>query len=961
MLFKEAARLGASRRIAGLSLLALAGAGLFFAVTAKSRVRPAASQPVAAPAPSAPARMRPVVPAEQSRIASSFGHLPLSFEPNQGQTDAPVKFLSRNSRYNLFLTPSEAVFTLPLRSKQSAAARTPFGAARAKHSRLQSEAVLRMEILRGNPAAQLTGATQIEGHSNYFIGRDASKWVRDVPHYERVNYNSVYPGVDLAFYGQQDQLEFDFVVKPGASPDAIALGIEGAHRIRTENSGDLVLCSAAGDVRLLKPVAYQQQGQTRQPVDARFVVKGSEVALALGQYDRSRELVIDPSVLYATYLGAGSEDDGYAITVDSAGAAYVTGQTSSASFPGGSHGSGISNTLAGPTDAFVVKMNANGTSPLVYSTFLGGTGDDSGNAIAIDSSQQAYVAGTTSSTDFPPGTTPAAQGTPGGGKDAFVAVLNAAGNGLVYSTYLGGVQDELAEGIAVDANGIYVAGQTSSSAFQGSVPVGSVLPTTFLGGTGTLPTDGFVAKLRPLPLGTLFAWVFLGGTGNDVATGVAVDTSSNVYVTGATFSTNLHTTAGAYQLSCGTDGNCNGGQEDSFVGEIKSDFSNYQYLTYLGGSGGDDASMIVVDASQNAYVVGVTNSTDFPTNGSNAGYKTTLASGATGNAYVTVLKPGGGSLLYSTYLGGGSLDTALAVALDTATPPRVYVTGQTSSTNFPTVNPTQSKNAGGNDAFVSELNPNVSGTSSLVFSTYLGGSADEDHFLAGIAVDSNGNIYVTGDTQSVKDFPVTPGAFKTTATNSGGTACNGVCRDAFVVKYSPQGPPFSLTVGAVTPSAISRPSSGTSTVTVTSTGPAGTVQLGCSVTAAAIPPTCSLSPTSGSLAASGTLTSTLTISTIKTASTPITGAAMWLPVPGLALLGAGFLPDKSGKRKLLRRLLAALALTGLLLMAGCGNGTGGGGGGGGGGGTTTGSYTVTVTGAVVGVGSGTGNATFSVQ
>ena len=957
MLSKEAAGFSTRARwIAGLSAIALLGGSLVFAWPGRFRH----PQPKSIPATSSPARLRPIVPAERTRLAANFGNLPLSFEPNQGQTDAAVKFLSRNSQYNLYLTPGEAVFTLPVKSSPKNPTRS---AIRGKHSQMTSEAVLRMEIRGANPAAKVTGDHSLAGHTNYLIGRDASKWVRDVPQYARVNYQDVYPNVDLTFYGQQRQLEFDFVVKPGADPASIALGIEGAKKITTDN-GDLVVASAAGDLRVHKPVAYQKQGEQRQSVDARFVVKGTDVALAVGAYDRSRELVIDPTIAYGTYLGAGSEDDGSAIAVDSTGAAYITGQTASSGFPlKGTVNAPLVGSLRGTFDAFITKLSADGTA-LVYSTFFGGTGTDSGNAIAIDGTGQAYIAGSTNSSDLPIVGTPL-KGVAGGNLDAFVAVLNPAGNTLIYSTYIGGVNDDVGNGIAVKGSVIYVVGSAGSdqTSFPILLPSGSILQGTFKGGTmgtGVIPTDGFVTKID-LSNAANDASVFLGGTANDEATGVGVDASGNAYVTGVTLSTDFPT-ASPFQSSCNGCPN----QEDSFVTEITADFKGYGYSTYLGGSGGDDASQVVADSAGNAYVVGVTNSTNFPTNGTNAAFKTTLASGSTGNAFVTVVKAGGSSLLYSTYLGGGGLDTGLAIALDASNPPNVFVTGQTSSTNFPTVNPTQSANAGGNDAFVSEINPNVSGTGSLLFSTYLGGTADEDHFLAGIAV-SNGNFYVTGDTQSlnsstVTNFPAILSGFKTTASNSGAAACSGVCRDAFVVKFSPNTPQFSVNAGTISPNAITRGGTGTSTVTVASTGAAGAVTLACSVSSATKPPTCSLGAPSGSLTAGGSVTSTLTITTVNTGSANLTGgAALWLPLPGIAFLGAGLFRKNTTPRKWAWSVICCLALTGLLLMLGCGSGNYSGGGGGGGGGTTTGSYTVTVTGSIVGTGSQSGTASFTVQ
>jgi hypothetical protein len=942
-------RLGNRNRwIAGLSLLAVAGAAWTFAPSAKSHFNAQAARPVVKSSPlNAAATAHPASPAEQSRIAATFGSLPLSFEPNLGQTDPQVKFLSRNSHYNLFLTANEAVFTLPVASREGA----PRGAMRAQKLRPTAQAVLRMKMVGANPAPQVAGETQLAGHSNYLIGRDASKWVRDADQYARVNYRGIYPGVDLTFYGQQRQLEFDFIVQPGASPNSIALSVEGAKKIATDPSGDIVLASAAGDLRLHKPVAYQMQGDLRQPVDARFVVKGTEVAFAVGDYDRGRELVIDPSFLYATYLGAGAEDDGYAVAVDSAGSAYVTGQTSSPGFPVNHALPPPNGALQGTVDAFVTKFSADGTS-LAYSTYLGGTGVDSGNAIVLDVLKQAYVAGTTNSTDFPLAGT-SAQVTKNGGTDAFVAVLNATGNGLVYSTYLGGSADEIGFGVAEDATGIYVAGSTSSNDFN-TTP--NALQPNFRSGTGVSPTDGFVVKINSVTGGLAYS-SYLGGTGNDIATGIAVDGLHNIYVTGVTLSTDFPvfgTAPYADGHQCGTDGTCNGGKDDSFVTQIKSDFSQYNYSTYLGGSSFDDANQIVVDSSGNAYVVGITSSTDFPTTAS--AFQKTLGGTGASNAYVTKLNPAGSAFVYSTYVGGTGTDNGLNIALDGSG--NAYITGSTTSSDFPkTSGAPQATLGGGKDAFVTELK--ADGTGPLLFSTFLGGSKEEDHFLAGIAVDGSNNVYVTGDTLS-PDFPVTGNAFKKTYTNS----CGGTnpCRDAFVVKYSPLAPQFTVTVGAITPGAISRGSTGTATVTITSTGAAGTVNLACNiVSAAAAPPTCSVTQPPAALTAGGSQTGGVTISTVKTGAASLTNSALWLPIPGLALVGAGFLSDKTRKKQLLVILLGCVALAGLLLMAACGSGSGGGGGGGGGGGTTTGSYTVTVTGTITNTGSANGSAAFTVQ
>jgi hypothetical protein len=950
MLFNQARdRFGnKSRWIAGISLLAVVGAVCIFARPAKSHFTAPSARPAEKGSPlNARLSKQLVSPDDQARIASSFGNLPLSFEPNLGQTDPQVKFLSRNPHYNLFLTSNEAVFTLPIAQREKTQ-RVP----RREKPRPISQAVLRMKILGSSATPEVAGDTKIAGHSNYLIGRDASKWVHDVDQYARVNYRGVYPGIDLTFYGQQRQLEFDFIVKPNADAKNIALGIEGAKKMATDGSGDLVLTSGAGDLRLHKPVAYQLLGDARQPVDARFVIKGTEVAFAVGEYDHSRELVIDPSFLYSTYLGAGAEDDGYAIAVDSTGAAYVTGQTSSPGFPKANPLPAPNNALQGPTDAFVTKFSADGTT-LVYSTYLGGTGTDSANAIALDSSLQAYVTGSTDSTDFPAAGNP--QPTLGGGIDAFIAELSAAGNSLVYATYIGGTADEIGYGIAVDSTGIYVVGSTSSNDFG---PLANASQGSFQGGTGTNPTDGFVVKINPAT-GSAIYGSYLGGSGNDIATGVAVDAAHIIYVTGVTLSTDFPVAGVAANypnsLQCGTDGTCNGGKDDSFVTAIA--FSgvvpSYVYSHYLGGSSFDDANQIVVDSTSNAYVVGITSSTDFPTTAS--AYQRTLTSGAS-NAFVTKLNAAGTTLGFSTYVGGSGTDNALNVALDGSK--NVYITGSTTSTNFPTTASAPQKTLGGDkDAFVTELK--ADGTS-LIFSTYLGGSKEENHFLAGIAVDPSNNVYVTGDTLS-PDFPVTANAHQPKYTSACGAA--GPCRDVFVVKISPLDPGFTVSVGAIAPAAISKGSTGTSTVTVTSAGAtAGTVALGCNITTtAAKPPTCSVSPNSVALTAGGNQTSTLTITTTSTGSTSIVTTGMWLPLPGLALLGAGLVRNPNRKRKILLGIFGTIALAGLLLMAGCGSGNGGGGGGGGGGGTTAGSYTVNVTGTITNKGTASGSANFSVQ
>ncbi len=337
--------------------------------------------------------------ADRGRIQASFSALPLAFEPNQGQTDSQVQYFARGSGYTLFLTANDTVFSL---RSHSAAGESKVGSAPRSRTAKDSTAVVRMHLVGNNSLAKVSASNQLPGTTNYFVGNDRSKWQSGIARYARVSYQDVYPGVNLAFYGAQRQLEFDFVVAPGANPAPIAFQFTGNQSLKTDDSGNLIISSAAGDVLLHKPVAYQEQNGTRQPVDARFSLKANnQIAFELGNYDRSRELVIDPTVAvsfaYSTYLGGLLDDEGFGITFDADGSAYVVGETASTNFP---IVGGVDSNNKGGLDAFVSKIASDGSS-LIYSTYIGGSLDDSANAVAVDSSGDAFVAGSTASSDFP--------------------------------------------------------------------------------------------------------------------------------------------------------------------------------------------------------------------------------------------------------------------------------------------------------------------------------------------------------------------------------------------------------------------------------------------------------------------------------------------------------------------------------------------------------------------------------
>jgi hypothetical protein len=650
----------------------------------------------------------------------TYGALPLRFEPNHGQTDERVKFLARGTGYALFLTSTESVLVL----------RTPEGAHAAGPSRPSK--VLRMKLLSGDAHANIAGREELPGKSHYFKGKDAKKWRTNVPQYARVEYQGVYPGVSLMYYGNQGQLEYDFVVSPGADPSVIRLGFEGAERMHLDAGGNLVLSLPGGEVVQKAPVVYQEVGGARKAVEGRFVLQGETLGFEVGAYANDRPLVIDPVLVYSTYLGGTGHDEGAKIAVDASGNAYVTGFTASTDFPTVGP---VQPANGGIPDAFVAKINVDG-SALVYSTYLGGTGADGvvapapmiilpGSSIAVDGSGNAYVAGITSSIDFP--TVNPLQGALAGTADVFLAKLNAEGSALVYSTYLGGSSIDWGRTVAVDASGsAYIAGITISDDFPTASPLQAAL-----GGD----VDGFVAKVDPAGASLVYS-TYLGGTSTDQAEGLAVDASGNAYVTGSTSSADFPT-ANPFQPVLAI--------EDAFVAKLNAAGSTLLYSTYLGGSSDDNGAAIAVDASGSAYVTGYTSSTDFPTVNPLQG-----VNGGRQDVFVSKLNPDGSALAYSTYLGGTSRagmfgmpsEIGLGIAVDASG--NAHVAGSTNSTDFPTLGPVQFNRGFG---FVAKLN---GAGSALAYSTYLSGSLLD--YPRGIALDPSGDALVTGLTSSL-DFP----------------------------------------------------------------------------------------------------------------------------------------------------------------------------------------------------------------
>jgi hypothetical protein len=665
--------------------------------------------------------------------------MPLSFEANRGQTDPAVNFLSRGSGYTLFLTPTEAELSLQAPGGHDAASPA--------NSPAPAENVLRMSVVGANPAAHVVGLDAQTTKTNYLIGRDPSQWRTNISNFGKVEYQGIYPGIDLVYYGNQRQLEYDFTVAQGADPGIIMLAFAGAESLTLTPHGDLDVHTAGGDLVEHAPVLYQQAGEIRQAVSGRYVLRGqNRVGFQVEAYDAMRPLVIDPVLSYSTYLGA-SDAETYAggIAVDAAGNAYVNGASFGVGFPT-TQGAVQPSFGGGNYDAFIAKLNPTGTG-LIYATYLGGSELDQGYAIAVDASGDAYVTGETASSDFPV-TAGALQKSLHGEASLFVAKLNPMGSALLYATYLGGFEEYGQAAICVDGSGnAYVTGGTQSSAFP-TTP-GAVQP-TFGSGKG----HAFVSKLNPTGTALVYS-TFLGGSGGEGASGIACDGSGNAYVVGSTGSKDFPTTSGALQTSLG-------GLDDAFVTKLNSTGTALIYSTFLGGSSDDNGRSIAVDAFGDAYVTGDTSSSDFPT--------TTGAlqsTGGAGYAFVAKLNDKGTGLVYSTYLGGGA-EFGIGIALDGSGD--AYVVGDTQSSAFPTTpGAVQTSLRGNQDAFVAKLDATGA---QLLYGTYLGGT--RDNWAMGIAVDPVGNVYASGDTTS-SDFPTTPGAVQ--ATFHGGT-------DTYVAKIS---------------------------------------------------------------------------------------------------------------------------------------------------------------------------------
>jgi len=622
----------------------------------------------------------------------------------------------------------------------------------------------------------------LSGTSNYFLGSDRSAWRTGVVAHGRVLYEQVYPGIDLVYYGNQRRLEHDFVVAAGADPSAIALQVEGARITGVRADGALALSvgEQAEPLILEAPVLYQQAGDGgREAVEGRYVVDGQRIAFAVGSYDASRPLVIDPVLSYGTYLGGTGAEQGQSIATDTAGNVYIVGTTISADFPTTGSCPDCENKANAPVanDAFVAKIDpaAAGAASLVYAAYLGGNDNDVLLAVAVDTTGAAYVAGRAESTNYPTSNNPL-QGSLDGGDEDFngiVSKISPAGTQLVYSTYLGGARSEC-KGIAVNAAGqAVVVGSTTAPV--GKFPVNGGFQTTPAG--GALIPEAFITVLTADATGAV-ASSYLGGSLSDEAFGVALDAAGDAYVAGRAISQDFPTTAGVIAPAKNPN---NTFTNNGFVTKVDVNAAagtlSIVWSTYI--PGGEIVGLgIDLDGSGSVYVGGSINFA--------SGFVTVNPVQATAqggqDGFVVKLNSTGTTRQYATYLGGSGIDSVNGIAVDGSG--SAHVVGTTTSGNLPLVRPFQPAYGGTGDAFVSKLSATGS---SLVYSTYVGGAQDDQG--RGIALGGPGQAYMVGISSSTA-FPTTAGAAQPARAGSSdavvaglfdtiGTACttNGQCDD----------------------------------------------------------------------------------------------------------------------------------------------------------------------------------------
>lgn len=674
----------------------------------------------------------PLNVAPQTATMKRLGEMPIAFEPNRGQAPPDVQFLSRGLRHDLLFTGQGARLDVPGRRSGSISS-------------------LDIAFVNANTDIRMAGLNTLGYRSSYFIGNDRTKWVNDLPNFSKVRYHQVWNGMDVVFYGNESRLEYDVTVAPGADPKNAVFAFSNAQSVRLNTDGDLVLHFEQGDIVQHKPIAYQTVGNLRKAVPAKYVVAGNHVSFSIGKYDTSQELIIDPILWFSLPRLDSSYLTGTGAATDSSGNSYAAGTT-------------IPVTVSPDPNirfktAWVNKIDISGNIVLRFS-LAAPDGGMTGNGIAVDSSGNIYVTGMTDSPGSIPGSGLGFQTISGGGTDAYLVRVNS--NVTVgYGTYLGGSGSDSSNAVAVDNSGhAFVAGSTTSANFPRTV-----------GGAYSGGFDAFLTRIDTTTTGTasLSYSLLAGGSGDDSAQGVAIDAGGNAYLAGSTASTNFQPTAATGYNTSKTTANT-----DGFLVKFNGSGSASYFTTYPFGP----ANAIALDASSNAYLTGETNGS-IPTNSVIQGYQ---LSGGAGHAFVAKFSTsvsGVNSLLYATYLGGSGTDNGTAIATDKNR--TAFVTGLTTSANFPVaggpVEPTYG--GGASDAFLSVIDTGTSGTTSLGFSTFVGGSGTDS--AGAIALSPYNNPLIVGATAS-PNFPVPAGKALDPGTDT----------RAFASKILFEAPPFGV-------------------------------------------------------------------------------------------------------------------------------------------------------------------------
>lgn len=708
--------------------------------------------------------------------AAKYADRPLTFEANVGQYDAASHFVARGAAYHLSLAPTELRVQLQKVIHPSGEGDT-HGRDPQREAVQVKRATLQIELLGANRTAVMTGSGEVVGRANYFLGNDPARWRTGVPAYERVRATDVYPGIHLLHYGNQQHLEYDFEVMPGANPDDIALRFTGADQLALAANGDLIVALGDEELRQPRPVLHQTvRGQRKEISGGYKLVEDRTVKFFVGEYDRTVPLIIDPIVSYSTYFNGIGDDLIWAISTGPDGDLFLAGETMTTSglATPGAFQTNLAGILAQHGDVFVSRHRNTNALTDVYITYLGGIAYEAAFGLAVDGEGNAYVTGYTGSTNFPTRsaiqTNIAGKVTPGFTTpplDCFIAKIGPLGTNLVFSTFFGGSADDIGQGIALDAvTNIYVAGQTISTNFP-------TVNTTQTNRSGF--EDAFVLKLDAAGTNLIYS-MYLGGTNRDYARGIVVDVAGNPIVVGYTGSTNFPVTTNALQLNLNQTTNASTA-DDGFIAKLQSTSGTVTYATFLGGTNSDRAIRVATDSAGAAYVTGWTMSGNFPQTGTNF-----IASVSTNvgfaDAFVVKLNPANTNFDYAIVFGGSAKDEAWDIAVDGQG--QAHVTGETASLNFPTnalAGILRGTNSGSTDAFLAEINS--SGTA-FVYAAYLGGPQTDRGY--GVAVDAGGNSYFTGET-IFSTFPTQPASLASGYTDL----------DGFVVKIIVQP---SLTIAA---------------------------------------------------------------------------------------------------------------------------------------------------------------------